>query len=227
MADQPITPSDEELRSLMGARTRKDAGPHMPDPEPEVLQRAQRILDEAKAGVAQSTVTTGDGDERQVRAGQALFDPEVDNDDKVAFMAHVLGGKSFERTYSFLDGQIKITFESIMAAKDMMLAELVRYEETKGYAQEHDRKSRYAAYLRAASLKSIQFDTDPPIRYNIFADSGKFTDHRNAYQEWMSQLTRVQYQLIKEAHRDFQGRLQKLMSKVDDPVFWRTPLSRS
>ena len=89
-------PSDDELEALSSPRIVAPGGETMPDPEEAVVERAQVILNEANDGQSFSTVSEdGVATETPVVAKYEGITAQQ----KIDFMAHVLGGHEYKVTY--------------------------------------------------------------------------------------------------------------------------------
>jgi hypothetical protein len=206
------TPTDQELEALTTGGTSRPA-PSMPDPEPEVLERAQQILDRAADGSEDPQVTVGD----QPLPGESAVhtDRSLTAGQKLAFLAHILGDQPYSRTYQLLAGRLTLTFSTISATLDSALASLASAES----ADRTHRRALYTNYLLAACLSRVQ-EGEQVSEPRIFRSD---TPDLRAYQSWFNSLNREQYLVILQAFRTFRRELDLMMDKADDPDFWPTP----
>lgn len=210
MAD-PIEPTQQELEQLTSGGPQPE--PEMPDPEPEVLERAQQLLDRAADGTEDPQVVEGGGPlpgEAHVRT-----DPTLTADQKLRFLAHILGDQGYEQRYQFLGGRMCLTFRTVSAAHDQRLASLASSE-----AQDAaHRRQLYFTYLMVACLTEVEIDQQVQA-------VEAFQDHHEldlrAYTSFINSLNREQYLLIYQTARRFRQDLDRMLDKVDDPDFWPT-----
>lgn len=221
------TPTDEEMRKLMvGAEQPPEEGDsaqqNMPDPEPEILEKAQQIIDGVKEGEKFSDLQEGDDAKRAIKLDKnPEYDPDVTNPEKVAFMAHLFGDKPFVKSYELLGGRLCILFTTISADLDAYLSDLIIAAEDQG-ARKETRKARYKLYLLAASIKDIIVDGNS-VFSELFIDRSSVERSLLEHEAWVKSLSREDFQVLRDSFDDFKNRLDFLLGKVKDPVFWRTP----
>ncbi len=211
MADQ-FWASPEELDKL-GAT--KDAAPssypasEVPDPEPEVLERAQQILDGLTAGEAFSTQTTKPAE------------PELSEEERLRFVAHIMDGKPYTADYSLLGGRLVLSFKSIDAELEGQITKLVLGQEAQQAGTPADRNARYTNYLMLCSLASMTCNgqTTMPSKIGMSIKPAQLAE---SYTEWATKTNRAQYRLILDSFNDFDRRMQVMLEKANDPSFWPT-----
>jgi hypothetical protein len=170
----------------------------MPDPTPEVVERAQVLVNGAASGSMDS---------------KQVVESVTTQDDRLRFLAHLLGGIPYRKTYEILGGAQAVTFTTISAVLDTALAKLALED-----AKEH-RKAKYLDYLMLASLLSVRTG-DSVVEFAPDADPKAF---RVAYEAWFVDLNREQYLVLRGLFDRFRGELDAMLGKVDDPSFWPTP----
>lgn len=204
---EPVEPTDDELESLQfGGVPSGD----MPDPEPEVIARAQQIVDQAiEQGDQGSRVWEGTGGEEPVTV---VRDTTVSDDDKLRFMAHILGDRPYEKTYSLLGGKLRLHFASIQQSLNAILVRMAR---------EHG-----VSYFEALLLASLKWVEEDGVKVEIDLLKQTLSTEENVFllETWLSGgITRAQYHLIRDAFAKFDAELDLLIEKADDPDFWPTP----
>lgn len=209
----PEVPNEQELEALSGGRTTRPA-PEMPDPEPEVLERAQQILDRAADGSEDPQVV--EGDQPLPGESQVHTDPSLTARQKLDFLAHILGGQPYTRSYELLAGNMVLTFRTISARLDSVLASLAAAEASDSRQARH---ALYTNYLLAASLHKV---TTRGQTHELQVFPNDEPDLR-AYRSWFAGLNREQYLLLLQTFRTFRRELDQLLDKADDPDFWPTP----
>lgn len=208
--------SDEQLQELaLGTPFEsKDDDPlkDMPDPEPHVVERAQKLVDEMQQGAQFSQVF----DSEKKREKKEKSD-SVSKKDRVAFMAHILGDAPFKKTYEFFDGEFKVTYRTLSQYEEGRLLEIVMKEEV---PQSHHERIFFQLLL-AASIDSYTIK-GKTHRVSIFSQVTQDSDPLARYREWMTETSRERYQLFKRAHKDFRKLLSKMIAEAGTPDFWRS-----
>lgn len=199
-------PSDEELNSLTQQMTQHratsdDPHSHIPDPEPDIVERAQKLVSGGKrAGRSAASVT-------------AEFGRQITEQEKLAFLAHVLGDAPFERQVELLGSRMVVVFRtpsaSVSSRIDNWLAE-----------KKISRIDHFNCML-AASVYSIRFGDGKPVRMNVFAESAEDGGWA-AYQSWLHDIGGVRYGLLRESYKQFREALKTLIANAEDPDFWPT-----
>ena len=201
---EPVEPTELEALQFGGVPSGE-----MPDPEPEVVARAQKLInDAAENGDAGGRVWEAKPGEELV---DTVRDTSVSDDDKLRFLAHVLGDQPYEKTYTLLGGRMRLCFRSISQRMNTRLIETIK---TFG--------GSYFELLMIASLCWVESDGERSDTQ--FFKSPRSEDHNvNAYKEWMEHsLTRAQYHLIRDTFTKFDSELDLMLAKADDPDFWQT-----
>lgn len=206
MADAAI-PSEEELEQLSNPSIAApgDSTPE-PDPEPEVLKRAQELIN--RAGNRESEAETP---ENPV--------PEISDDQKLRFMAHILGGKPFSERYKLLGGAFLVEYRNLTPLEEESLSELVlRWERDQELAKGR-RRLRYRQLAMATAISSLQLE-GVAVTPRFDANSKQFLED---YQAWLRGLSGGQYQLLDHCYARFRQLLEYLFERSTDPDFWPTP----
>ncbi len=191
--------------------------PGMPDPEPEILERAQEILNRVSEGEAFSSV----GPQPEVESAGG-FDA-IDDQEKLTFLAHILGNRPFEKWFTLFGGRFQLCFRSIPARLEREIKGLLLEEEEAGLGTPTDRRLRYDGYMLAASLCRVKLDGGPNTRIEVFAESADNADRQRAYRAWFSELDADHYRLIRTCYLHFRNHISFLMRKAEDADFWPTP----
>jgi len=195
-----ITP--DELESLAsGVPTQEPKKQDIPTPEPEVVARAQELY---KANQSNATVTTE----------PAVQDP-IKIADKVEFLAHVLEGKEYRKSYKLLDDQLYLEFRTISAERHELIGRVMLEEDRFFRYPEESNVLRYRRMLAVASL--TRFDKE--LIY-LFNPSVSEQINLGSWQSFTRAYSKTQLQVILEAFERFDGQLQEMIRKVDDPSFW-------
>ncbi len=219
-----IQPDEDELRSLMVGADEPPAASQMPDPEPEVVARAQEIIDEVKDGKSFSTVQEGNEAKRELRKdAKPLSDPDLTEEEKLAFLAHLFGDKGFSKEYEGLDGRLRVGFVSVNASFDAYLSKLLIVGEERRSEPKGTRKARYRAMLLAASVSYVFANGEMVDLPPLFDEMEDPVEALERFEIWLGAFNREEYRLLRDWYDDFQARLDFLLGKVNDPVFWPTP----
>lgn len=188
-----VEPTEEELDALQSGMVKPTDQAPMPDPEPEILARAQQLVDQARG---LSTV-------------EVKETVQVTEKDKLTFLAHVLGNQPYTKTFELLGGQFNLTLKtvepSIISRIDFGV---------------HSDKIRHYNCIMAASIDSIQVGNKKPARVKIFTDTDD--NFFAAYETWMAETPQAQYQLIRKCYRSFRLQLRTMLESAEDPDFWPT-----
>ncbi len=210
--DTVITPTAAELAALMGVAP---SGPPLstepvapqesttPAPTPRVVERAKEIL----AGVKEEPKG-----------------PQIPDDVKLKFLAHILNGVPFKQTAFVFDGEILIEFVGLTAAEDHFCKRIIAWEENQGLGVPEDRGERYATYRCALALARFEVHGFPqhtalcgiPAR-------GDIPEFRASVQQWQQSLSESMDRILRGVHREFQATLAELVSQAGTPSFWQTP----
>jgi len=220
MAD-PAMPTEEELEALsqpVTAAPERDAS-SMPDPEPEVLERAQVLLDEAsKGGGLQASLSN-----QPEEAHREVSDPieDLTTQQKLDFVAHVLGGTEYREAYEAFRGRISMVFRTLSPTEEAALGELITGQEAEGQIPRKRRKVYYHRYALAASLDELRIDGES-VAHRLECTSDQFL---RDYGAWFKSLSGTQYRILDDFYVRFQTIVDTLLRKADDPDFWPTPSS--
>ena len=216
---EPITPSEEELEALTNPVLSPPGedpkeGP-MPNPEPEVLERAQAIID--KTGETGTFSQISEGTES---AERYITEPikSISNEQKLRFLAHALGGKEFRETYSAFDGHFVAIFRTLTPQEELILGELVASDENIPKAR---RRIHYTRYAMAVALESLQISGET-IKAQLDCRSSRF---KTEFEAWFKSLSGLQYKLLYSSYEAFQKLVDELLQKAYTPDFWPTPSS--
>jgi hypothetical protein len=140
----------------------------------------------------------------------------VPDQDKVAFLAYVLDNVPFRKTYTALDGDIVVEFQTVPAMVYDDIGKLVFIEERADEGRTKDnRKSRRHAYTMAMSIKSLQIGQQ-------LVDQFKGNDYRLAYTNLASHLSVAALQVVEKFYNDFTALITYLTEKVNDRSFYST-----
>lgn len=207
----PNNLSDDELSALSVGSGAYTPGENIDEPSPEIVERAKHIVDEVRAGRPMSEVTHS-GERAPSELGVAQ-DQDFSTDDKHAFIAHILHGVPFTKTYEVLGGRMRVTFGTVEPDIDYMLkAEVKRYG--------HER-SLYMKYLMAASLKSIETDTEG-TSFNMFSNCRREAVPE-LYKVWYTGFSREKYAMLRDLFKQFREQVDTFVRKCSTPDFWPTP----
>lgn len=203
-----IRPTDDELEALQtGVPRRDEAQPYqyqgeetreLPEPSPAEKEAIQKAVDKMR--------------------GERPSEPEIAAQDRLEFMAHLLGNTPFRKTYTYFGGGLAVTLETISSEVEATLRDLVVGEERLGRGQEGDRKSRYNGYLMLASLREVRTGSGQSETLRML--EGGDTDESD---EWVSKQRPERLRLFQLAFRDFRELIAQLLAKADHPDFWPTP----
>ncbi len=204
--DDVIMPTDSELEGLRTGSVPVDT---TPAPSPEILARAQSIVDRIVGGESLS----------QVGGGEAA--PVLSTEERLRFMAHVLAGAPYEEQHTLL-GCMGVTFRSLSTSEEELIADTIHLDEREGMPKAK-RSVRYYSYAMGVALKKVvtpqAINTPALIHQDITP-----VQFRNNHRAWVKNIPAGQYRLLDGAYRSFADKLRQLYDKADDPSFWPTPL---
>ena len=137
-----------------------------------------------------------------------LGEEAVSASDKATFVAHLVSGRPFTKSYRVLDGSAVIQFESISQTE---------YEAIKAL---HTKDDRYTVpeMVALASLKSFQFGGGEV--FSLQDQSWTTTRHANAL---LLAIGDIQYQLILDTYAKFEKLFCGLLESSDSPGFAQDP----
>ena len=207
-------PSDDELEALSSPRIVAPGGETMPDPEEAVVERAQVILNEANDGQSFSTVSEdGVATETPVVAKYERITAQQ----KIDFMAHVLGGHEYKVTYMIF-GTTEVTFRVLTPVKEQFLADLVSFDVENGLVDKGRKKLQYYKYAMAMSLYSMG-----GMKQDVFPQVSEANSARNTYNAWLASEPGGRYRVLDQLYHRFVTELDEMYRRADDPDFWPTP----
>lgn len=227
MADA-IVPDEAELEGLSNPPVQAP-GDTMPDPEPEVLARAQELIN--RAGDGEQMASMSDSAEPVAREVVNPL-PELTDSQKLRFMAHVLANKPYTESFKAMNGEMTITFRSLSAEEEQILSRMVLKDERDELITKDQRRARYHQYALAGALERIDYEGGATVRVDLFRESaeslvedGNPDGARDIYAGWVRGLSGLQLRIIDRFYQQFVTQLNQLLERVDDPNFWPTPSS--
>jgi hypothetical protein len=140
----------------------------------------------------------------------------VPDQDRIAFLAYVLDNVPFRKTYTALEENIIVEFQTVSANVFDDIGKLVFIEERadEGRTKEN-RKSRRHAYTMAMSIRSVRIGQQT-------VDQPKGNDYRLAYHNLTTHLSLPAMQVVEKFYEDFTGLITYLTEKVTDRSFYST-----
>lgn len=141
--------------------------------------------------------------------------PVIPDDAKVAFLAHILHGSPFARTYTLLeDGAIE--FATVLPRELDNLRRLVFIDErTDPAATSRNRNARLKSYLAIASIRRLEIHGR---KIEGVCDRNWIT--ARAYLEVLDRLPLGLYSLIESYYTEFSDLFDALIKKAPDRSFW-------
>ncbi len=198
-------PTPAELDGLMTGAVPQSSTPGVPPPSPKVVARAKEIVTGTDQVVA--TIDT---------------DPLTD-DDRVRFLAHVLSGKPFQKTYE-LFGVLTVEFGVISATAERLIQRALGEDEAKGQGSVADRKARYTDYSVFLAIRRLEFD-GADKKPKCPTENPTVEDLQRCALGFYAGLTKPVYQALRTQYGRFNGIYKNLMGRAQDSPFWTTPSS--
>lgn len=128
--------------------------------------------------------------------------------DKAAFLAHLIEGAPFSRTYDLFGGELSLEFQTVTAAE---------YSAIKGLLAKDDRYT-LTTLLALASLKKLCVrGVDRPVPLDRHWTT---TRPINAYLQDMGE---IQLRAIEQTYARFEQLFLRLLREADSPHFTQTP----
>ena len=186
----------------------------------------------------QPTVGEGGGVHDPQQCPRCLLDlqqpyvVEPTSEDKVTFMAALLGGTRFTQRVNILDGQMVVTFRSLTVAESRAIFEQLTHDGREGrVAHDADFYMKLQDYRLACSIESIQvprevslviipelfkipFDPDP--EHGLHTPVPQMLTYVMANVIPQEPLQRV----VGRLHKHFQRLVETLEARTDEPSFW-------
>jgi len=213
------TPSDEQLQELAigtpneSSQEKEDPLKDMPDPEPHVVERAQKLVDDMQQGKKFSQVIDSEKKEKK----RAEKSDDIPKKSRVEFLAHILEGVPFRKTYEFFDRKFTVTFRTLSKSEEAQLLKIIAAEEVPQPQQEQV----FFQLLLAASIESYTVE-GKKHRIAIFGTVAPEEDPLERYREWMTETSRERYQILKRAHKQFRRLLAIMIEEAGSPDFWKS-----
>lgn len=212
------TPSEEELEELTKPST-PAPGDEMPDPEPEVLDRAQKIINRAGEGqgISQFSEKPEEAQRRVERSETAISAGQ-----KIRFLAHVLGGVDYEESYSVLGGRLVARFRTLTVEEENRLGELVRSNPKIPKSRQRVEQLRYALPVALTELIIRDGEEQTTVRPSLSCLTDSF---ERDYRAWVPSVSLSQYRILFDLYTDFRVCIDTMLERAKDRDFWPTPLS--
>jgi len=190
-------PTSAQLKKL---EVKTSKPPEVPQAPPEVAAKARELLN-AKVGATVEAVATYSGE------------------DIMAFLAHVLKGVPFLKRYELFGGAVSVEFTTLAIDVIEAIHRFACTEEASNPAAKPDnRRSRIHAYRAATSIKKLRVDGH--IISGI-SDINWETDRY--YGIFAKTVTPDLLSAIEEAYGRYSTLISFLISKADDPSFYKAP----
>jgi hypothetical protein len=217
----------EQLAQLEAPPTKaKREIPPMPK---EVAAHLKAIKESSKPtlqdGDGQDLLGTGPAEQK---SEQAL--PSIPDDDKIAFLAHLMGAPRFQKTYEMFGGQIRMTFRTRTAIEDEACVRAATKQvpdpaPTKDTSPEEYRAALMQAgadRMRLYSELSMLVSLEKLERANMAPISGLLVDG-DLYAEYQAALSGLSHLLlgqIRQTSDRFNALVNTMMLMSDQPGFW-------
>jgi hypothetical protein len=162
--------------------------------------------------------------------GKPKEDP-VEYEDKLRFLAHLLGAERFTKTYELFGGQLVLTFQTRTAEEEGLCNDQAWMDEkvhSLGASNSPEavqgRLNRFMNYRMTAALKAMGRKGDRPIEFTPFKDRGELPPHvtpiRVSYDELLKLPGPVMV-VVQQAHHRFESLVARLTLAADKPDFWK------
>ena len=213
-----VVPTADEL-TLLSSASIPAPGDTVPDPEPQIIARAQELVDRIKSGESLSG-------ESNTPDTVVVSEPmrDLTADQKIRFMAHVMAGKPYEESYTAF-GLLAVEFRTLSPVEEEFLSELVYADEVEGIVAKGRRRVQYNKYALAMSLTRLTWPDGDSVVQKVFPTTATLATARKAHASWYGELTGGYYRVIDTFYRQFTSALDLLYARVDSPDFWPTPSS--
>jgi hypothetical protein len=163
-------------------------------------------------------------------AGKPKENP-IDFADKERFLAHLLGGKPFTKTYHLFGGKLAVTFRTLSCSEQEQTGqqcwldsnhETAMATDKRGQAEE--RVVRFAQYLFTAALYKIAAEKDVPQVLEPFKEKGNreagILPIKIAHQKVQETFPWPIYRALMNAHGEFCELTNRLTNEAQNPSFW-------
>ena len=216
-----------------------------PAPSADVVERVKQRVENQQT-LEGSSYEHRDADGKVVEQEGEVQDPRQTSDepkeepieayDKANFLAFVLGGERFSKSYSLFGGALVVTFATRTSIEDERCAKQSFDDEALeggfgGSAQavrDVQRMQRYFDYQFVASLVSIQTKDRPPRHFKpwevkVPADHAEhlgWSGLRQARLELYAELSQPLRFALKTLHAKFESVVTRLAAAAEQPDFW-------
>lgn len=142
----------------------------------------------------------------------------IPGDAKIAFLAHMLTGVPFIRSYDIARVGF-VEFATVSPAELSLIRRLVhRDEQYDPAATKQNRNSRLSAYLAVASIQKLELDGK-----DIRVLDSRSWDSPASYNAFLERIPLGLYEVLLSLYREFSELFDTLIRKVKDRSFWPTP----
>lgn len=134
--------------------------------------------------------------------------PEIDVLDKATFVAHLVEGTPFIKTYELFDAAMTLEFETLRASEYGLIKSL----------QSKDNRYELSLLLAVASMTKFTLKGIPTPTY---ADRSWATTRPVTV--YLQMLSELQIRSIVGAYESFEKLFTRLLQQADSSSFWQTP----
>jgi hypothetical protein len=195
--------SEDQLRALETGAVKVAIQPtnSIPDPEPAVIARAQEIYTELKTGKA------------------APVEDTISDSDKVAFLAHILEGVVYTKTYKLFNDNMLLSFRTISSTvQDLAHTLSISEEHTEPGCTPENRAARFNSLIACLSITAI--NGMAVHKYNLNTNSLQALSE--SWKALKVIVSTAELALIKQQYAVFANHLSELIKRAEDPSFWPT-----
>lgn len=161
------------------------------------------------------------------------FEAQPTADDRLSFVATVLGTARFKKIYVLLGGRLRVTFRSLTSAEVDLVFRQMRIDQLRGLILgEADYFGRLNMYRLACMVEQIAdgegaIISDVPEIFDIPYDEPEFGQPDQTrlvpMVEWFNDnicKTESMRRMVAQKHREFQRLLEALEAQTSTPDFW-------
>lgn len=142
-------------------------------------------------------------------------EPPVSDEDKLAFVESILGEKPYSKSYQLFGGKVSATFQDrSVGDSEAIYARLDEDYSAGKIKSEEQWQIGLERYHMACGLKSVKIAS---------SNQNEVIDLRGDFKERLQRLMQLPqpvYRALMNASRAFEGEVNFLVEKANDPDFW-------
>lgn len=215
-----------------------------PKPSADVVERVKQRVENQKI-LEGSSFEHRDSDGRvvekegEVQGQEVEEEPEeepIDAQDRANFLAHILGGERFKKSFPLFGGRLIVTFVTRRVDEDETCAKQSYLDENleggfggnTAAVRDAQRMQRYFDYQFIASLQSLAISNQPPRSFRpwetpIPVDCQNklgWTALRSARIELYKEISQPLRMALRAMHNKFETLVNRLAAAAEQPDFW-------